>query len=206
MKDTLQVLLNANVDKLFLVFGILLLVVAVVGKVKDWFDPGPVGRALAVFIGGGLTIVGLTLALMPRPNASDNSNHNPAVQPVPVSPVSVPDTNSSPQTPQPRFNLAGYYRGIAQTTTGTAAGTSIWFDWNLQQEGDDVTASYRNQLGDAGTLSARIAGSTMNGSIISRTAPRGRCNFESTLTRGGATISGTIACVDGTRANFTANR
>jgi hypothetical protein len=213
MKDTLKVLLDANVDKLFVVFGILLLVVAVVGKVKDWFDPGPVGRALGVFIGSALTIVGIGLWAISANPALLNEQHaggegRPIVNPRPAvskpEPADTSDQVSDDPAPPPtrKFNVTGTYQGSEQFMNGLVTR----FAWTSEQEGKDVTGSYRNQTGDYGTFSATIKGSAMNGRFVSQALPGVACNFETTLSRSGATVSGALVCGDGTRARFFANR
>ena len=216
MKDTLKVLLDANVDKLFVVFGILMLVVAVVGKVKDWFDPGLIGRALGVFIGSGLTIVGIGLwaisvnpALMNEQHAGGGGGGRPIANPRPAVPKPEPvDSNdqvSDEPAPPPttrKFNVSGSYQGSEQFMNGLVTR----FVWTSEQEGKDVTGSYRNQTGDYGTFSATIKGSAMSGRFVSQALPGVACNFETTLSRAGATVSGALVCGDGTRARFFANR
>ena len=100
------------------------------------------------------------------------------------------------------FSVGGTYRGVERFATGLAAS----FEMRAEQSGNVVTGTYTNQTGDFGTFQGTVAGAAMRGRFVSQAAPGVVCDYESTLTRGGASYSGALVCNTGDRASFTGSR
>jgi hypothetical protein len=63
--DFLSTALGAPTPKLFIVFGLLFLAVAVVGSITGRIQPGPVGRILGGLLGPLLIVGGLSMEMRP---------------------------------------------------------------------------------------------------------------------------------------------
>jgi hypothetical protein len=63
--DFLSTALGAPTPKLFIVFGLLFLGVAVVGSITGRIQPGPLGRILGGILGPLLIVTGLTMEMRP---------------------------------------------------------------------------------------------------------------------------------------------
>lgn len=61
MDKLIDDLLHAQPDSLFIIFGLLLIAIGVVGSIKTYIDPGRYGRIAALGIGTVLIVIGFVL-------------------------------------------------------------------------------------------------------------------------------------------------
>jgi hypothetical protein len=104
--DFLSTALGAPTPKLFIVFGLLFLGVAVVGSITGRIQPGPVGRLLGAVLGPVLIVTGLTmemrpLAITPARAAQVASTPQPTPAPTSVKSATVKATPVPTSRPTP---------------------------------------------------------------------------------------------------------
>ncbi|MEO6803215.1 MAG: hypothetical protein ABI197_08235 [Granulicella sp.] len=73
MDKLIDDLLHAQPDSLFIIFGLLLIAIGVVGSIKTYIDPGKYGRIAALGIGTVLVIIGFVL-FSKQPAATTSAN------------------------------------------------------------------------------------------------------------------------------------
>lgn len=113
--DLLTAALAAPTPKLFIVFGLLFLAVAVVGSITGRIRPGPAGRVLGGLLGPLLIVGGLTMDIRPLPvpavsaAVASVATSTPTLQRVVASSTASPPRPSSTPltsfTPTPRSTL-----------------------------------------------------------------------------------------------------
>lgn len=118
-------------------------------------------------------------------------------------------TRSSEEEPEPvavkptaRGLVSGTYQGLAMTLLG---GTSV-IQTIYQQNGDQVSGTYADNLGDAGVMQGRVQGNVFAGRLASQVFQGVVCDFTSEVVDGGKTIQGTVTCNNGNAGSFALER
>jgi hypothetical protein len=107
-------------------------------------------------------------------------------------------SRSSPAEPSPAPLITGEYTGTERANFGT---TSLRA--SLVQSGSSVTGSYSNGLGDAGTVTGTVSGTSFTGTLRSTRIAGFTCELSAVIADAGARLEGTFACSDGTAGSFT---
>jgi hypothetical protein len=110
-------------------------------------------------------------------------------------------SRSSPTEPSPAPLITGEYTGTERANFGT---TSLRA--SLVQASASVTGSYSNGLGDAGTVTGTVSGTSFSGTLRSTLIAGFTCELSAVIANAGARLEGTFACSDETAGSFTLTR
>ena len=74
-KDILETLLNIQIEKIFIIFGLICFLVGLLGKYKDLFKLNLIERIIAVLAGIFFILIGLMLAINTNPIKTDSEKN-----------------------------------------------------------------------------------------------------------------------------------
>jgi hypothetical protein len=119
MTQLMNDLVTARPDSLFILAGLILIAVGVVGSIKTYINPGKYGRIAALAIGCVLVVVGCVLYAKQPP-----ANTTPAATPATTTPVAIPAAAAPATAPTPAAVSADVTSTVCTFDAGPLSGAT----------------------------------------------------------------------------------